>query len=470
MTRLIGIFLLALASVYPVYAQQETPNYRIANAVSTISSNQTEVIITFAVYNSGGPANRTANVEVINLRNGETIVTGSIPPLGRGENTGEVEIRFPVTQFPPGSDQFLQIAVGVGDIEAEDAPTIGDNRYGVRVIIPEYTSGPTQTQPPDPVQIQPNTPDPDAASGTSRVLKVPGLNLEIDLSSPAQVAILGGITVSALVIILIMMMILRLLFRREPPFGNWQPPYATVPPMDPNSTYGRRQLWQQHAQNNALPRPCTEGSIHARKVLLGMDGYYLSGWKITAMRVIQYDMYGRVSRSQVMASSGQIKRLNRAARKSTTLDVDRLGKRMRPVAKGLANRLKKKINRRSAMLPIALDVRLQGTHGEVRIVFELYQCRGGQPQQVDYWEPEMTVLGKMIQESYTFTVYGQSAGETFSEYRRRLPEDIKHVLVDMLSSLAAGSTSASKTGPATPVDGKARTEPNMPAVNINREI
>jgi len=80
-------------------------------------------------------------------------------------------------------------------------------------------------------------------------------------------------------------MIIRLLLRRPPTFGNWQPPYATMPPLDPNSTYGRRQMWQQHAANNIVPSPCAMGSIHARKLLLGMDAEYLSGWKVIALRL-----------------------------------------------------------------------------------------------------------------------------------------------------------------------------------------
>jgi hypothetical protein len=83
-----------------------------------------------------------------------------------------------------------------------------------------------------------------------------------------------------------------------------------------------------------------------------------------------------------------------------------------------------------------MDVRLQGKHGEVRILFELYECQNGQPSKLDFWEPEMTVMGKIIHENYTYTLYGQSGGETFREYRKRLPDDIMHALVDMLRTPA----------------------------------
>jgi hypothetical protein len=257
-------------------------------------------------------------------------------------------------------------------------------------------------------------------------------------------AILSALAVAMLLLALILWLIARMLFRRKPSFGNWQPPYATMPSMDPNSTYGRRQLWQQHAQNNALPLPCKDGSIQARKVLLGRDGYYLSGWKIKAARLTQYDMYGRVSRSQVLAPPGMVRRLNGIARRSATLERDRIERRVRPTANRLAKQFRKKVSKRSAMLPVALDVRLQGSHGEVRILFELYQCQRGQQQQIDAWEPEMIVVGKTIQESYTFTIAGQT-GETFYEFRKRLKTDLTRVLADMLSVWIPGAAPGTAT-------------------------
>jgi hypothetical protein len=169
-----------------------------------------------------------------------------------------------------------------------------------------------------------------------------------------------------------------------------------------------------------------------------MDGMNLSGWRIIAMRMSQYDMYGRVARSQILASQGVVKRLDRIARKSPYTEAERIRKQVRPLARALARQFKKKINQRNAMLPIALDIRMQGTHGEVRIVFELCQCQKTQWQVLDQWEPEMTVLSKAIHDSYTYTIFGQTAGETLREFRQRIDLDIARVLVELVTARPTG--------------------------------
>jgi hypothetical protein len=432
MSRIVTLFLATLLLVMPlsVGAQDEDnpPDYQVLLPSHRVSEDESEIVVTFSVYNKGGPADREATVELVDLSSGEVIATGSIRPLGGGGDREEnATVTFPVNLFPAESQQILQIAVGVGEIEPEDSATIADNYAGISVPIPDYD--PDAFAPPAAAPVEADEED---AAPASSVIVVPFLDAEIDLDDPEQRMIVAGIALVILLMLLIVLLILRVVFQRSPAFGNWQPPYATMPPLDPNSTYGRRQLWQQHAQNNVLPVPCKPGSIQARKVLLGMDGGYLSGWRIMALRMTQYDMYGRVSRSQVLAPRGAVRRLDRAARKAPELDRQQLSRRVRPAARALARRFRKKLNKRSAMLPVALDVRFQGTHGEVRILFELHECRQGQPDKIDHWEPEMTVLGKTIYESYTFTIYGQSGGESFREFRKRLQEDIERVLTDML--------------------------------------
>jgi len=437
----------------PLYAQQTDvtpPDYRI-NAEVALSDDQSEIIITLTVYNSGGPAEVVASIVLLNLRDGSLITPETIEtvrPLGSADNE-EITLRIPVALFPPGSGQSLQISVGIGEIEAEDAPSSQNNRGGVLVTVPNYDPA---------LQVIPtSTP----AEDSGRKITLPFINRTIDLADPTQALALAGVTAASGLMLIILGLILRLMFRRTPAFGNWQPPYATMPPLDPNSTYGRRQLWQQHAQNNALPLPCKEGGIHARKVLLGMDGYYLSGWKIKAARMTQYDMYGRVARSQIFAAPGQLQRLNRIAHKSHGLDAQKMMRRVRPVARSLARQFKTKVNKRSAMLPIALDVRFQGTHGEVRILFELYQCGQGQLHQIDIWEPEMTVVGRAIQESYTLTIFGQTGNESYKDFKNRLQEDITRVLADMLLSQVVMAGASAGAAPET----AARTQP----VQINSE-
>ena len=349
-----------------------------------------------------------------------------------GDSESDLSLSIGVREFEPGSQHTLEIVVGIGDIEPEDSDTILNNIASINVEIPEY-EGPS--------------PSSDAQQVDDGIFVIPMLDIEVDTTDTTQMAILAGIIVTVLVMLILFIVILRLVFRGQPSFGNWQPPYATMPPLDPNSTYGRRQLWQQHAQNNVVPMPCRAGSYHARKVLMGMDGRYLSGWRVAAMRMTQYDMYGRVSRTQVLATSKLIGRLNRVIRRSDQLDEEQLRKRVRPVAKGLMRSFKKKLIRRSMMLPIALDIRLEGRHGDVRIMFDLYECQNGQPVQLDYWEPEMMVVGRRINESYTFTIFGQRNGEAPTAFRNRLALDIESVLADFLRTAVTTTTAMPEEEP-----------------------
>ena len=62
----------------------------------------------------------------------------------------------------------------------------------------------------------------------------------------------------------------------------------------------------------------------------------------------------------------------------------------------------------------------ESTHGEVRILFELYGCVQGYWQLVDQWEPEMIVLHGAIHENFTYTVFGQQPNEQRRAFRQRL--------------------------------------------------
>lgn len=447
MSRLFIVIIIILVALVPVMAQDDdtpAPDYRVQALDYEISSDASQITINFGVSNIGGDAAARASAELTDLSNGVVIAraVGSIRPLGSGGDTVASSITFPTALFPPESNQALEIAVGVDEIEDADSPTIGNNRVGISVEIPFYeaddTAAPTNATPDSPAE------DGEAADTT---FVIPLLDVEIDPSDNTQLAIVAGIGLSIIIMLWLLVLIIRLLFRRSPKFGNWQPPYATMPPLDPNSTFGRRQLWQQHAQNNIVPIPCQMGTIYARKVLMGMDGQYLSGWRIMALRMTQYDMYGRVSRTEILANGAMVKTLDRIARRNARLDDRKIARRVRPVAKALARQFRKNISKRSALLPIALDVSLQGRHGEVRILFELYECRRNQPAQIDYWEPEMTVVGKTIHESYTYSIYGQSGGENFREFRNRISDNIERLLVAMLWAPSRAQTTETQPPP-----------------------
>lgn len=407
------LLVLALIVSVPLQAQNTPVDYQIALAgVATFSPDQTAINVTLQISNKGGGATESTKVQLLDQQ-GKGVALADLPPLASGEQK-LVTLTFPAGLFDPGSHQKLQVAINSTITTVKSAD--------IEIDIPG--TPPTLAQP---------------TAESPNVIVVPGLNIRIDTSNSQQLAIAAGVGLAALLLLLLVIVIFRLLFQRPPSFGAWQPPYAVMPPMNPDTLGGRRQLWQQHAQNGAMPGFCSEGGLHARKMLLGMDNRNLSSWRITALRISQYDMYGRVSRSQVLAPGGLVRRLDRLARKNQSLNADKLTKQMRPVASGLVKAFSKKINKRNAMLAIALDVRFQGVHGEVRIIFEVYQCQRGQWQQIDWWEPDMTIVGKTIHDSYTYTLYGQMGGETLKEFRRRLQDDLVRVLVDMVGVRPPGT-------------------------------
>jgi hypothetical protein len=130
-------------------------------------------------------------------------------------------------------------------------------------------------------------------------------------------------------------------------------------------------------------------------------------------------------------------------------------------------RFVKRVNKRNALLPIALDVRFRARHGEVAIVFELYQGHNNQWVRVDRWQPEMIVVSRTIYESYTYSLYGQTGGETFKEYRKRLVSDVTRwleVLLQIPQPEAAAPKPARPASPAVPTPEYAQfARPDAPA-------
>jgi len=100
-------------------------------------------------------------------------------------------------------------------------------------------------------------------------------------------------------------------------------------------------------------------------------------------------------------------------------------------------------------------VKFKGEHGEVNIVFELYQFQLGAWRRLDSWQPDMTVPGKAIHEMYTYTIHGLHDGETMRHFRKRLRDDMTYLLTEMVQC----------TPPATaPAPGTAtQTQANMQA-------
>jgi len=262
---------------------------------------------------------------------------------------------------------------------------------------------------------------------------------------PVHVAALAGICLMMVILLVLFIIVLRLMFREKPRFVLHAPPYASVPPLAPSTNAGRRQGWQFHAQNDqAPPYPANEGSTHVRKLLIGIDGVKLSNWESVGLRMNQYDQYGRIARSEVVAPRKMCRSLSKTAERAASLSEEQVSRRMRPIASKLVGQFRRKINPCSAMLPVALDIAFQGVHGEVRIRFELFYLEQGRWRMVDAWEPEMTVAGRAIHENYSYSLIGLRQGEPFNTFARRLQDDLTNVLTDMLKQEPTHDTGSSK--------------------------
>lgn len=418
MRKCLLIFLFVLFSTLPLYAQS-APDYAVLSLRQAERENPTEAVIQFEVQNTGSAFDQSTVALITNLRSRQQVASTSIPPLQANE-TQTVTLRIPYTVFSP--EEVVSLGISVGLTEEEAAQTIG-GRIGITIpaaqVQPTLEMVPTEEVPPA------ETTDPTEATTPF------DLPLGIDLTNPLHIALLIGAGGILLILIWMFTVILRLLFSRPPTFTTWQPPYVSSPLMNPNSTAGRRQLWQQHAQGDALPLTCAPGNFMARKMLIGMNGGKLAGWRVTAMRISQYDMYGRVARSQTIAVDSVVKRIDSAVRRSAKLNPKRIQGAVRPAVKRLLRDFRKR-SKRTPSLPVALDIRLKGTHGEVRIIFELHQCVDNQWQMVDQWEPEMTILSGSIFENFTYSLYGQRPGESMRQFQQRLQDDLVEILIAMI--------------------------------------
>lgn len=442
----------------------EPPDYFVVLRAIETSADSREGTVTFAISNIGGASSRVVDANLVDLRTGEVLVSQAVRPIVRADEVVEVSLSFDLGDFEPGI-QLLRIEVGIGALndanEANNYLPISLNISGAAQDAPGgQDAQPTATAPDE------ATPEPaveqDAVPAPAVPLTVDGIlaRLGIDRSNPTLSAVVVGIALAlafAIVILLyILLIIVRLLFRRTPTFGAWQPPYANVPLYDPNTVAGRRQLWQQQATNNLIDAAAHERAVHCRKLLLGMDGGNLSGWRVTAIRLSQYDAYGRVARSQTLASSRLVRRANRMIRRMTRGNERAARGSARAIAKELTRAFRKKLNKRNAMLPIALDVRLQGVHGEVRILFELFQASGGMWLPIDRWEPEMTISGKTIYESMTYTLHGQLADEPRRAFHKRLRTSAATTLLNMgrLRDTTSASSSPQPNAQPSPQTGR----------------
>lgn len=464
MLRIAILFLSIIFSI-PVLAQPIAPDYSIRLIRSRFTEDNAQTIVEFDVVNIGAAATVSATATLNHIATGQQVASAVVPPLG-SQQSRTVSLSFSTALFGPNSVESFRASVGVDEVEETGSQGLQDNYALISITFPASIPTPAFTPSPEDAADTSTQPDQSPSDQPQDALTPIFDALRIDRTDSAQVAFLVGIVGAALILLLLLFVIVRLLFQRPPEFTNWQPPYANVLYSDPNSTAGRRHQWQMHAQNSSLPPNMSEATVLVRKLPLGADGDYLGDWRVTGMRLCQYDMYGRVSRSQIIVPRRQLNRLNWIIRKQGKWSPEKVTKQLAPLCRALSGTVRKKLTERTAGLPLAVDVRLTGRHGDVGIWFELYRVQYGQWTTIDRWQPEMVITGKTIQENFTYTLHGQRPNENTKQFAQRLQADMSRTFFDLLRPPLPDLPSASSpsTPPAAVPRVDAPTDPHMQPV------
>lgn len=431
------LFIIGFVLMVSLATAQETRDYAITAVQSELIEDDTVIRLTIVVENLGADAVGETDIIITAQNTDDTeaesreILTDTLSVALDAGTSFTLEIPFDVTTFPSGSVQTLTVTIGVDRFELANTVIAENNVETIDITIPVYET----TSPATLFQI----------TDTGAVIAG-------EAYTRTQVALFALGFVGVLMLFWVFSIVIRLIFRRTPKFGAWQPPYGVMPMYDQNTLEGRRWSWQQHAQNGLLLAPPTEGNVHAVKLLLGAQGGNLANWTVTAMRLSQYDTYGRIARTQVFADKKAVRRFNKALKKrgSDHKNEAKLQRRLRPIGKQMVKKFTKKVGKKTGFLPVAFDIRLSGEHGTVRIVFELYQCREYAWYRIDQWEPMMQVMSQSMQENYTFTIHGKDQGETMRDFRERLQDDLMWLLLESirLSELDTDATSMPNDAPA----------------------
>ena len=440
MTRFIPLILVLLGA-FAAAAQTQPRDYAIT--LDGVSYTVEAAVVSFTVSNQGGDALAASEIVVSEYQSGRALASESLPALAAGA-ARSFALPLPLADLP-ADNVSIQIQAGIDEFELEGSPIARNNRQ--LFVINPNEAGTTAGASPSPTRAQ------------TFDLYIPlanlGLNFEaggIEVNgrsySQRDLLIFAGMTLAALFCLWLLSLILRLIFRRPPKFEAWQAPYAVNNWHDPNSALGRRQAWQFHAQSSAITVAGAPNQVTVVKRLLSREGDILGGWTIKAMRTVQYDIYGRISRSEVVMSHKIIRRLNRSLRRAPGEDAVALRKALAPLSKRLCRSALAAIEKQNRALPLAMDMRLEGLQGDVRILFELYQYRNEAWQLIDHWQPEIGQIGARIPEHFTFTLNGQLPGENYKEYKTRLRDDMTQLLAGMLQQpIADEPAQSAEPGP-----------------------
>jgi hypothetical protein len=421
--------------------QQLVPDYAINTIRAAPPVVPEQFAVAFEVINTGVPASGSSTAT---LSLGETVlVTQPIAAVGANSQI-TVTLVFPRAALAEVPDLTrLTATVGVPDIEVPGSPSVENNTAFISVIevrsawearfgaeTGEATPGTVTDTPTEGELLGPSL----DVFGTRIVIPQVVLGL---LEQP-QTVLIGIVAVGVgLVVIWLITVIVRVLFSRPPVFPVWQPTYVQNPHLPPESPQARRQMWQHHASSDTLPMPNAGVAYAARKLLLGSDGAKLGRWEIVGVRLVQYDMYGRVQRTNTIAPRKVGQGLAKLARANTNprrpLTREAAVRRVRPLVKAALREFLPRL-KNSAALPIAVDVRFRGQRGEVRILFELYASDGRAWALLDAWEPELILMAGALLENFTYTLFGQGPNEKGREFRRRLETELTGLLAAMVEA------------------------------------
>lgn len=399
--------------------QQEAVRYSDDGSTATVA---------LTVTNQGGGAVEETQINITQHSDNRVIHSETLLPLAANEKA-VFDVPIKLADFSVGDHSFT-VEVGIDQYELAGSPIAANNKLLFRIKVTEAmkAAGSQSAVPADSAAYDLWLPLVDVGIN----ILADGIQLNDDRYTLPQILIGLAMVAAGLFLFWLLGLILRLLLYPTPKFGVWHPPYAVNVWHDPDSTAGRRQSWQQHAQNSVIAAPCSPDHVAVLKRLLDMEGFALGGWNIKAIRTVQYDMYGHINRTEVIMSAKLTRRLNKIVRRARQYDHEQLRHALQPVARRLCKAALKPVSKQNRMLPMALDLRFEGKRGEARVVFELHQCRGDAWHLIDQWEPEFGVIGANIPESFTYTLNGLLSGETHKAYKRRLQEDAVRLLGGLL--------------------------------------
>ena len=424
---LLGIWLMSGA----VGVAQTIPrDYAVSLPAVSYSADGATATVAFTVTNEGGDAREATQISITRNSDSRVIHSETLAPLAAGEEKA-LTFDFSLADVSD-DDSFFKVEAGIDHYERAGSPIAINNSQLFRVSAAEAAEA-ADSPPPVPASEPAVVYDlwlPVVNAGIN--IDENGLEINGNRYTLSQILIGLAPVIAGLFLLWLLSLILRLLLYPSPKFGAWHPPYAVNVYHDPDSTMGRRQSWQPHAQNSAIAAPCQPDHVVVLKRLLDMDGRALGGWTIKAIRTVQYDMYGHINRTEVIMSAKLTRRLNKALRRAGQADQQQLHQMLQPIARQLGKAALKPIHKQNMMLPIALDFRFEGKYDEVRVVFELHQCRGGAWHLIDQWEPTFGMAGANIPESFTYTLQGLLPGETPKAYKKRLQEDMARLLAGLL--------------------------------------